>query len=154
MKLSTVMDTIYLPPNVSPRLNGSTCSLSSTSSRGSSLVSRLSSLASATFSKPSSPTPKNPVEFWAQFDRNSMQKRSLSCFLKNIFVTRLKPEVVENIYEFVKGDVGEVETSFIIEEFLADCVSAGLYCVIDDFLSEYELRLIEEEQRAKLIQGK
>ena len=148
------MTTLNLPSNVSPQLSGSTSSLSSTSSRGSSLVSRLSSLASSTFFKPSSPTPKNPVEFWAQFDRNSSQKRSLSGFLKNIFVTRSNPEVVENIYEFVKGDVGEAETSFMSEKFLPDCVPAGLYCVIDDFLSEYELRLLEEEQRAKLLQGK
>ena len=61
--------------------------------------------------------------------------------------------MVENIYEFVEGEVGEAETSFISEEFLPDCVPAGLYCVIDDFLSEYELRLLEEEQRAKLLQG-
>ena len=57
----------------------------------------------------------------------------MSGFLKNIFVTRSNPEVVENIYEFVKGDVGEAETSLISEEFLPDCVPAGLYCVIDDF---------------------
>ena len=68
-------------------------------------------------------------------------------------MTRSRPEVVENIYEFVKGEVCEAETSFSSEEFLPDCVPAGLYCVIDDFLSEYELRLLEEEQRAKLLQG-
>ena len=67
-------------------------------------------------------------------------------------MTRSRPEV-ENIYEFVEGEVGEAETSFSSEEFLPDCVPAGLYCVIDDFLSEYELRLLEEEQRAKLLQG-
>ena len=148
------MDTIFLPPNVSLQLHGSTCSLSSTSSRGSSLVSRLSSLASTTFSKPSSPTPKNPVEFWAQFDRNLPQTRSLRGFLKDIFVTSSKTEVVENIDEFVKGKVVEAETSLMSDEFLLDCVPTGLYCVIDDFLSEYELRLLEEEQRAKLLQGK
>ena len=69
-------------------------------------------------------------------------------------MTRSKTEVVENIYELAEGEVGEAETSFMSEEFLPDCVPAGLYCVIDDFLSEYELRLIEEEQRAKLLQGK
>ena len=68
-------------------------------------------------------------------------------------MTRSKPEVVENIYEFAEGEVGEAETSFSSEEFLPDSAPAGLYCVIDDFLSEYELRLIEEEQRAKLLQG-
>ena len=60
--------------------------------------------------------------------------------------------MVENIYEFVEGEVGEADTSFTSEEFLPDCVPAGLYCVIDDFLSEYELRLLQEEQRAKLLQ--
>ena len=61
--------------------------------------------------------------------------------------------MVENIYELAKGEVSEAGTSFISEKFLPDCVPAGLYCVIDDFLSEYELRLLEEEQRAKLLQG-
>ena len=28
---------------------------------------------------------------------------------------------------------------------------AGLYCVIEDFLTEYDLRLLEEEQRAELL---
>ena len=31
---------------------------------------------------------------------------------------------------------------------------AGLYCVIEDFLTEYDLRLIEEEERAKEIARK
>ena len=61
--------------------------------------------------------------------------------------------MVENIFKLPESEVCEAETSFISEEFLPDCVPAGLYCVIDDFLSEYELRLLEEEQRAKLLQG-
>ena len=56
--------------------------------------------------------------------------------------------MVKNIYKHPEGEVGEAETSFTSEEFLPDCVPAGLYCVFDDFLSEYELRLLEEEQRA------
>ena len=28
---------------------------------------------------------------------------------------------------------------------------AGLYCVIDDFLTEYDLRILEEEERAEMI---
>ena len=68
-------------------------------------------------------------------------------------MTKSKPEMVQNIYEFVEGEVDEAETSFTREEFLPDCVPAGLYCVIDDFLSEYELRLLEEEQWAKLLKG-
>ena len=33
-----------------------------------------------------------------------------------------------------------------------DTCPTGLYCVIDDFLSEYEMRLFEEEERARLLQ--
>ena len=69
--------------------------------------------------------------------------------LSNLLQTLLP---MENIYEFVEGEIGEAETSFTSEEFLPDCVPAGLYCVIDDFLSEYKLRLLEEEQRAMLLQ--
>ena len=33
-------------------------------------------------------------------------------------------------------------------------VPAGLYCVIEDFLTEYDLRLLEEEERADMIARK
>lgn len=53
------------------------------------------------------------------------------------------------------SDGEEGETSF--SEALDTCQTldtcpTGLYCVIDDFLSEYELRLFEEEARARLLQ--
>ena len=49
------------------------------------------------------------------------------------------------------SDVEESETSFN-EAPIFDTCPTGLYCVIDDFLSEYELRLFEEEARARLLQ--
>ena len=137
-----------------PRLHGSTSTLSSTSSGESSLRSRLSSLASSSFSsKSSSSPPKTPVEFWAQFERNSSQRKSLSVLFKELFFAKSKKEIAEDIYEVPEGDSTsseeEGETSF--SEALDTCPS-GLYCVIDDFLSEYELRLFEEEARARLLQ--
>ena len=45
----------------------------------------------------------------------------------------------------------EEEGETLFSEALDTCPS-GLYCVIDDFLSEYELRLFEEEARARLLQ--
>merc|ERR1712080_463865 len=139
-----------------PRLHGSTSTLSSTSSGGSSLRSRLSSLASSSFSSKTSSPPKTPVEFWAQFERNSSQRKSLSIFFKELFFAKPKKEVTEDIYEVPEGDstssvVEEGETSFNEAPILDTCPT-GLYCVIDDFLSEYELRLFEEEARARLLQ--
>lgn len=52
----------------------------------------------------------------------------------------------------------EEETSFSCKapaqnSFSSHC-PPGLYCVIDDFLTEYDLRLLEEEERADLIARK
>ena len=114
--------------------------------------SRLSSLASSSFSSKS--PPKTPVEFWAQFERNSSQRKSLSVLFKELFFAKSKKDTVENIYEVPEGDSvsdDEGETSFS-EAATFDTCPTGLYCVIDDFLSEYELRLFEEEARARLLQ--
>ena len=117
--------------------------------------SRLSSLASSSFSsKSSSSPPKTPVEFWAQFERNSSQRKSLSVLFKELFFAKPKKDIGENIYEVPEGDSSsdeEGETSFS-EALTLDTCPTGLYCVIDDFLSEYELRLFEEEARARLLQ--
>ena len=154
-----------LPPNLNthlPRHHGSTSTLSSTSSAGSSLRSRLSSLASSSsFSSKSSsslPSPKPPIEFWAQFDRKSTQRKSISVIFKELFFAKSKQkEAAEDIYEIPEGDSNssdeEGETSFSNEPLdTLDTCPSGLYCVIDDFLSEYEMRLFEEEERARLLQ--
>merc|ERR1712156_770047 len=145
-----------------PRHHGSTSTLSSTSSAGSSLRSRLSSLASSSSysSKSSSfiPSPKAPIEFWAQFDRKSTQRRSISVIFKELFFAKSKQkEAAEDIYEIPEGDSNssdeEGETSFSNEPLdTLDTCPTGLYCVIDDFLSDYEMRLFEEEERARLLQ--
>jgi len=95
------------------RLHGSTSTLSSTSSRES-LRSKFSSLSKKSFSK-SSLSLKSPVEFWAQFDRKSPQKKSLGGILKKVLFTKIKKEVEENIYELPEDDEEEddmEETSF------------------------------------------
>ena len=54
---------------------------------------------------------------------------------------------MENIYEVPEGDSvsdDEGETSFS-EATTFDTCPTGLYCVIDDFLSEYELRLLKKK---------
>merc|ERR1712083_754841 len=154
------MPTIFNPPSTAslpcstptlsahlPRLHGSTSTLSSTSSAGSSLRSRLSSLASSSsFSSKSSsslPSPKAPIEFWAQFDRKSAQRRSISVIFKELFFAKSKQkDATEDIYEIPEGDSNssdeEGETSFSSEPLdTLDTCPTGLYCVIDDFLSEY-----------------
>ena len=45
------------------------------------------------------------------------------------------------------------ETSFISEIEETTC-PPGLYCVIDEFLTEYDLRIIEEEERANIVAKK
>ena len=47
----------------------------------------------------------------------------------------------------------EAETSFISEIEESSC-PPGLYCVIDQFLTEYDLRIIEEEERADIVARK
>ena len=129
-----------------PRLHGSTSTLSSTSSGGSSWRSRFSSLSRR------SSSPKTPVEFWAQFERNGSERKSFSGLLRDLFFSKTKKEVIpENIYEVPEGEDEVEETSFS-DSFALDTCPAGLYCVIDDFLSEYELRLFEEEERARQVQ--
>ena len=92
------------------------------------------------------------MEFWAQFERNGSERKSFSGLLKDLFFSQTKKEVIpENIYEVPEGEDEVEETSFS-DSFAMDTCPAGLYCVIDDFLSEYELRLFEEEERARQVQ--
>ena len=47
----------------------------------------------------------------------------------------------------------EAETSFICEIGKSSC-PPGLYCVIDEFLTEYYDRIIEQEERAHIVARK
>jgi hypothetical protein len=91
------------------------------------------------------------VEFWAQFDRASTHRRSFSGLLKELLFAKPKKEVPENLYEVPEGD-SDSEEETCLSDSPADTCPAGLYCVIDDFLSEYELRLVAEEERARVLQ--
>merc|ERR1712013_381132 len=88
-------------------------------------------------------------EFWSKFDRySSLKRRTLGKILKDIFIPKVKEVPTEIIMiQNVK------ETSFISEIHESSC-PPGLYCVIDEFLTEYDLRIIEEEERANIVAKK
>merc|ERR1712173_131695 len=89
-------------------------------------------------------------EFWSQFDRYStFKKRTLGKILKDIFTPKVKVEVPRKR----TTNLDEEETSFISELGESSC-PPGLYCVIDEFLTEYDLRIIEEEERADIVPKK
>ena len=87
--------------------------------------------------------------FWTQFDRYSTFKRkSLGKILKDIFTPKVKQVPTETTSNLL-----EKETSFIDEIPESSCPQ-GLYYVIDEFLTEYDLRILEEEERANIVAEK
>ena len=112
------------------------------------------------------------AHFWAQFDRSQRKRHSVSAVFKQMFSKkpRGEPEKPQSppapaaTYLFPSSPA-TLETSFTSARLapLRGQVSprpapapacpapAGLYCVIEDFLTEYDLRLLEEEQRAELL---
>ena len=89
-----------------------------------------------------------PSEFWNQFNRtSSIKKKSIKTVLKNIFTQKQEGDLTKNISNI------EAETSFS-EELNNSTCPPGLYCVIDEFLTDYDLRLLEEEERAKVVATK
>ena len=131
--------------------NSSSGSVTSRSSSGSyaSIKSRTLSLISYT-SRIS--TSVKSVEFWNQFERNSPAKRrSMAKVLKDIFSHQEKGEPTKHVLNPIKQN--EQETS-LSEELKTSTCPPGLYCVIDEFLTEYDLRLIEEEERAEVVAEK
>ena len=121
------------------------------------------------------------TDFWAQFDRGSRKRSSVGSVFKKMFVKRArgepeKPACQSPVYPVILTSSSSSymlpspassvrETSFIephprVSAPLPHKVSslpvssgvpAGLYCVIEDFLTEYDLRLMEEEQRAEML---
>ena len=88
-------------------------------------------------------------EFWTQFERNStIKRRTFGKILKDIFTPKVKEVPKETT-----ANINEEETSFI-SEIEESCCPPGLYCVIDEFLTEYDLRIIEEEERADIVARK
>ena len=133
-----------------PPLYGSTSTISSTSSGESTLKSRLSCMAPGTFSRKPQTMLETPVEYWERFNRNSVKRRSFSEIIRQFIFAKNQPEVPENLYEQPEGEESEEYLHFS-DPYSPDCCPPGLYCVIDDFLSEYELRVIQQEQRASML---
>ena len=151
----------------------SSSTLSSTSSGASSTgtYASIKSVSSCASSRLSSQT-QQPSNFWNKFDRKTKTYSVLSV-LKNIFKHKERGEPSklskDNLQIFHISPVpAHSETSFILDPPLrlsaplsppssslspSNC-PAGLYCVIEDFLTEYDLRLEEEEERAEMIARK
>ena len=68
--------------------------------------------------------------------------------MKDIFTPKVKEVPTETTSNLL-----EKETSFIDEIPESSC-PPGLYCVIDEFLTEYDLRILEEEERANIVAEK
>ena len=134
----------------------SSSTLSSNSSSGS-VTSRSSSASYASIKSLSSYTSRistsvKSVDFWNQFDRySSGKRRSVNKVFKDIFSQKEKGEPIKNISNPLLEN--EAETSFSEELNISTC-PPGLYCVIDEFLTEYDLRLLEEEERAEMVAKK
>ena len=119
------------------------------------------------------------TDFWNQFERNSRKRQSVSSVFKQMFSKRRRGEPEKNTSQLsqtssylyppypVTSDhslsrlsSSTAETSFIEKpEHIPSPVTSpgvpvGLYCVIEDFLTEYDLRLLEEEERAEMIARK
>ena len=102
-------------------------------------------------------------EFWNQFDRKNRKRRSVSSVVRSIFsnkVRRGEPEKqksrITDVYEL--EDLETPSSSLISNISLSNTLNnsaspcpVGLYCVIEDFLTEYDTRLLEEEERAQLV---
>ena len=114
-----------------------------------------------------------PSNFWNKFDRKTKTYSVLSV-LKNIFKHKERGEPSKlskdnlQIYHISPVPSHSAETSFILDppsrlsyplsslpssQVPSNCPQ-GLYCVIEDFLTEYDLRLVEEEERAEMIARK
>jgi hypothetical protein len=88
------------------------------------------------------------VDFWNQFDRNSLgKKRSVSTVMKVFFSKKQKSEPSKIIKSTAIKPT-------IYEDIEITSCPPGLYCVIDEFITEYDLRLLEEEERAEIVAKK
>ena len=140
----------------------SSSTLSSTSS-GTSSTGTYASIKSVSSCASRLSSQLQPSNFWNKFDRKTKTYSVLSV-LKNIFKHKERGEPSklskENLQIYHITPLHS-ETSFILApprvsappSSLSSC-PAGLYCVIEDFLTEYDLRLEEEEERAEMIARK
>ena len=88
----------------------------------------------------------------------------MSSVLKNIFSTKQREVSSSRVTDvFELEDCGQPRASSLISRLspsntlthhglpAASPCPAGLYCVIEEFLTEYDTRLLEEEERAELL---
>jgi hypothetical protein len=128
---------------------------SSTLSSNSSVTSRSSSASYASIKSYTSriSTSVKSGDFWIQFNRySSLKRRSFGRILKDIFIAH---QMKDEIPKHNSVPLLEFEAETTVSEY-KDCSTCppGLYCVIDDFLTEYDLRLLEEEERAEIVAKK
>lgn len=158
----------------------SSSTLSSTSSGASSTATYASIRSLSSYASRLSLQIKS-TDFWGQFERNSRKRQSVSSVFRKMFSKRSRGEPEKNqsaplehtTYHFPVIPVSRLstETSFTERREtppsslkrhgaspspfaapLSSCPApAGLYCVIEDFLTEYDLRILEEEERAEMI---
>ena len=112
-------------------------------------------------------------EFWNRFSRKT-QTSSVLSLIQHLFSPKVKGEpskpslptviTIENETSFSSSPTYRLSPPSTYRRapqppqspslhFSSPC-PVGLYCVIDDFLTEYDLRLLEEEERADLIARK
>ena len=91
-------------------------------------------------------------DFWIKFDRYSSLKRSkIGSIFQDIFAPKQKGEPTKQ----KSIPLLEIEKKLPFSEDLnISTCPPGLYCVIDEFLTEYDLRLLEEEERAEMLAKK
>ena len=118
-------------------------------------------------------------EFWNRFSRKTQTSSALS-LIQHLFSPKVKGEpskpslptviTIENETSFSSSPTYRLSPPSTYRRapqppqppqppqspslhFSSPC-PVGLYCVIDDFLTEYDLRLLEEEERADLVARK
>ena len=102
-------------------------------------------------------------DFWNQFDRKNRKRRSVSSVVRSIFSNKVRRGEAEkqksrvtDVYELEDLDtpssslISNISLSNTLNNPASPC-PVGLYCVIEDFLTEYDTRLLEEEERAQLV---
>ena len=132
-------ESLSLPYYSSDTLSSTTSSgsISSKSSSASYASIKSSSLSISSYTSRISENLKS-LQFWNKFDRKpSKKRRSLNKVFTNLFKMKQSCDKTQNS---------------IIQE-VSTC-PPGLYCVIDEFLTEYDLRLLEEEERADMLAKK
>jgi len=156
-------------------LSYSSATLSSTSSVSSSRT--YASIKSVSSRSSQSSSVYHYPQTWINQETKKSKTYSLLTLFKSLFKQKQRGEVskpVKKNVEIFHLSNGHPETSFITIKSTSNRSSSlqvrpssssaktksssncpeGLYCVIEDFLTDYDLRMIEEEERAEMISRK